>query len=834
MDTQQRLMALKNQQQEVLKQYESVLAGFDATHVVQQKEELERELMRCRQALTQLEGHYERALAENRELRLSIKEQIFDEKLNILKISRKKLEVYFKKAAGDSEDRLTAFERQAKQEIGSLYKAACDNLGREEEPFRQELKALEEKLSIKIQQQRARIQAEQSGLLDKLGSHLSALEAEEVSAVTIQKRIKQNEMEMKIGLNWINKVGILLILLGVGAAAKYVHSTWFNDYMRSASFFILGGLFLIGGEWFYRKSKEVFATGLLGGGVSILYGAVFYSYFLLHVIGIYSGLGLSVLITLTTVVLSVRYHSKTICSIGLIGGYLPFFTYIFSFGLRGEAYYLAMGYLFLLNVAVLLVSFWKRWNVVNYLSMVFHIPALTFLVFGADSAWWGMLYAVLTFAIHVAAIIVYPLKYAVPIKKVDVVLLGINTFVSCLVLYGLFAKSGLADYQGALALAFCFVYLLLAELIVRKIPGERQASLLFYATSLTFAVLMVPFQFGIQWTSMGWLIESVLFIVYGLKQELPKIEKAGWTIFSLCLLSFYLGDWLHFFGRAAYYNYKFSAITLGTLLVTAAYLRDQHVRYGTFGNFIAGFSYFTIFNLWVYLVYIGNAIYDSYMPRGYHYNFYRLVLAALIHAALGYGLGRIPYLAGRGIAICQSIFYCVSILLCFVVNSSTQVIGQFAPLAAAEYGAILVLLLFNVLMFFIVRRLLLWVITGQKVNYEVYPLGVILYLLFSTTLLLTQQFHLGGGHFVANFVCLGAALASIYYGFRQNYVYTRRFGLGLAVFSTIKLFVFDLAFLDTPKKIIAYFCFGFVLLGISYLYQRLKAGMEEKYHNEKM
>jgi uncharacterized membrane protein len=112
-------------------------------------------------------------------------------------------------------------------------------------------------------------------------------------------------------------VGILLILLGVGAAAKYIHSTFFNDYMRSASFFVLGGLFLAGGEWFYRKGKEVFATGLLGGGVSILYCAVFYSYFLLHVIGIYQGLALSILITLTTVVLSVRYHSRTICSIGL-------------------------------------------------------------------------------------------------------------------------------------------------------------------------------------------------------------------------------------------------------------------------------------------------------------------------------------------------------------------------------------------------------------------------------------------------------------------------------------------------------------------------------------
>jgi hypothetical protein len=209
--------------------------------------------------------------------------------------------------------------------------------------------------------------------------------------------------------------------------------------------------------------------------------------------------------------------------------------------------------------------------------------------------------------------------------------------------------------------------------------------------------------------------------------------------------------------------------------------------------------------------------------------FYRMVLLAFVHVLLGYGLRRMPRLSGKGINIFSNVFYGFAILICFAVNYGAPVIKEFAPLAAAEYSAVLVLALFNLMMFVLVRRLLITLITGRKVNYEVYPLGVILYLLGTTILLLTRQFHLGGGHFISNFACLGAALASIYYGFRKSFVYTRRFGLGLAVFSTIKLFVIDLAFLDTPRKIIAYFCFGFVLLGISYLYQRLKAGMEEKY-----
>lgn len=79
---------------------------------------------------------------------------------------------------------------------------------------------------------------------------------EEISEETMQKRMKQNQFEMKLGLNWINKLGILLIILGVGAAFKYSYSNWFTGNMKGVAFFLLGALMLGGGEWLYRKQKQ--------------------------------------------------------------------------------------------------------------------------------------------------------------------------------------------------------------------------------------------------------------------------------------------------------------------------------------------------------------------------------------------------------------------------------------------------------------------------------------------------------------------------------------------------------------------------------------------------
>jgi hypothetical protein len=840
LEIQEKLVELKDSQRKILDQYESLLNDYDSNGLVNKNEELQKKLVEYKGRLNHLQVKYESLTTENQKLRISIKEQILDEKLNILKISRAKIDTYFKSTMDDCENRLLAMEIQLGKEIAKLRSGAVENLGGDQEIFVGELNQWSQTLGKKISMHREKLGADADRVANVIQSKFDALGTEGVSEELVQNRIRQNETEMKIGLNWINKIGIILILFGVGAAAKYVHSTWFTDYMRGASFFILGGLFLAGGEWLYRKSKDVFAKGLLGGGVSILYCAVFYSYFLLHIIDIQAGLFLSVLITLTTVVLSIRYQSKTICSLGLIGGYLPFFSYLTSFGISGEACYISMGYLFLLNLSVVGVSFWKKWNVVSYLSMLFHIPSLIYLVFNADNVFVSMIYTIVTFTGNLFIQLAYPLKYAMEIKRVDLILMGVNTFLSCTILYGLFAKGKLSDYNGLLALAFCFVYIGVAKLIERRLPNEKYGVVLFYATSLTFAVLMIPFQLGVQWMSIGWLVESVILIIYSLKYQLEKMEKAGWLIFSLCLGAFYLVDWGHMLSLTAnrYFDYKFTGITVGTILVTAAYLLDSQKgglsKYGRFWNIAMGFKYFAIVNAWIYLLYIGGEFYSAWMPRGYHFEFYKIALMAVINIGSGYIICRISLLYNKVVQMISCMFYSFGILLCIVINLFIPVINRISDINASEYGAVAVLIVFNLLMLVVVQELLITIIKRQRVNLEFYPLGIIIYLLGNVTIILTQQFHLGSGHFISSLVCLLAALGSLVYGFRKNYIYTRRFGLGLSVFATVKLFLIDLMFLDTLKKIIAYFVFGFVLLGISYLYQRLRIEAEGKDHDQKM
>ncbi|MCX7843082.1 MAG: DUF2339 domain-containing protein, partial [Clostridia bacterium] len=142
---------------------------------------------------------------------------------------------------------------------------------------------------------------------------------------------------------------------------------------------------------------------------------------------------------------------------------------------------------------------------------------------------------------------------------------------------------------------------------------------------------------------------------------------------------------------------------------------------------------------------------------------------------------------------------------------------------------LVVLLVFNVFAFLSVSDIVLSFVRKGAGSLEFYPLFMGLYLLGIITSLLVVQvksFVIADINVITSLVFLIFAFFYIIYGFNKHYSNMRRLGLGLSIFSTAKLFIFDLRFLDAVGRIISYFAFGLVLIGISLVYQRFKKSME--------
>ncbi|MBU9722937.1 MULTISPECIES: DUF2339 domain-containing protein [Bacillaceae] len=830
----ERLQRMIDQHNILEKELESALKEYESHDFMKENKELREKYEEFKKQLQVLKEKEATLRIENGKLRSALQEQILDEKLSILKVSQEKLDTYFQKRSGSHKNELQLFEEETQRKIDKLVKEAEVNLGKEKHQVYMDLKKVSHELNERIAQHRAEQAKKERELLRDTANQFLEHGEGEIPEEVIQKRIKQNQVEMKIGLNWINRLGILLIILGVGAAFRYSYANWFNDYFKGGLFFLLGLIMIAGGEFFSQRQKRTFALGLLGGGIGVLYGSIFFSYFLLEIIGLFPALLLSVLVTATAVVLSVRYQSRTICSFGLIGGYLPLYSYILAFGLEGAAVYMAMGYLLILNLSILIIAFQKHWTVVHYISFAFNIPSMFVLIALSSSDYMNLIYSVLTFLMYLGITIAYSFTKKVALKLLDVILLGLNTFISCVVLYWLFNQLAWDDFRGLLALIFSVVYVGLGKFVMTYMPKERITMVLFYGTALTFAILMIPFQFQFEWVVLGWLIEGVVLIAYAHWAKIRSVERAGWLIFVLCLSIFYIEAYWNVvwsWDISTQFNLKYFSVMLGMLLIMVYYLLQQQ-KLGATANvfpsvrgFIDYYKYFVLGNLWFYMIYQSRYFYYEWVPVDFtHFSFYEWMMMSFLTIGLSYALTKIPLLYDRTVKYYCLVLYGIGSFLGLMVTMFLPTLQQeFSQNTTVEFLALGLLIVFNVLVFFSGRDLLLTIIRQRYQNLELYPLILGVYLLGVMAAFLTVQFHLGDVSLLFTSVFLVMAISYISYGFMKKFVYIRRLGLGLTILSTGKLILYDLSFLTEGSKIIAYFSFGVALLGISYMYQKVSS-----------
>lgn len=351
---------------------------------------------------------------------------------------------------------------------------------------------------------------------------------------------------------------------------------------------------------------------------------------------------------------------------------------------------------------------------------------------------------------------------------------------------------------------------------------------------------MIPFQFGMDWLSVGWLIEAVLLIIFGRRQGYRFWEKMGWIVFGLCLGTFYFIDclYLQMESVSPFFDVKFLFITAGQIMVFMTYqydiLKNKLSEYSNWGKLIRAFKYLTIINLYLFIVYNGIHYYhmlsnQTALGKSDLYDYFAWMIFASITMAYGFVLSKVRAIADRftkGLHIALSI---IADLVLAILISTQGVLTQGTETdLALRITAFGILIIFNILVLLNVRELIVRFLKSHNKSLEFYPLWIGILLLGNITAYLIVQFNLGGMNLLLSFAYLFLAIGCILYGFWRKYLYVRIYGLALTIFSLGKLLIFDLNSLDKLGKTLAYFGFGILLLLISYIYQRVNASFKTK------
>jgi uncharacterized membrane protein len=592
-----------------------------------------------------------------------------------------------------------------------------------------------------------------------------------------------------------------------------------------------------------RKKPSIFSLGISAGGIAILYVALATSYFALHIMDMYPAIAVCVLLTAGAFVLSNRYNAQIIAAFALVGGYLP----MFSIDDNTAFLYGAMVYFAVLNLFALGLAWNRKWRVTAFIGLSLNIIGTAYICLFVDSVIWSssvptpptaimIAYAVFAFLIYTAIPIVSAYRTKTNFRKSDVVLLAINTVFSSLIMYGIFYLRDLDDYDGLLAVGFAAFYLFLGRFIEKKFSGEEpHIRALFYLTGLAFVVLIIPLQFGRVWLSLGWLAEGVLLATYGIVCNEKRFKQAGFIISLLCLWAFILIDipW-----RGYLFVWKYLSITLGGLVILGAYMYKKMMS----GTFVSVFKYFALINAWIFTIYViwdqERALFAMYSTRENVLQIGYLLSAASITATfcIAYAISRIKLLAGFGIKVLSVILYIIGIIWLFINNNKHSPVGSYynwekapvPPSLGITVIGTLILVVLCILSVLAIRDLMKIIVTERKKGIEWMPLVVSGYFVILLTHNLISQYNLAFSSAIISVIYVLTALAWIIYGFMRRFAFIRRFGLALAIFAVVKLFIIDLSGLTQGYRIVSYFALGITLLAISFVYQYFSKRLELK------
>ena len=149
-DFRDRLKAVQQQQDGLLKDYQALIKEYESSDLVSENEALKKENKENKLILAELGAQVLKLRRDNSELQTALTEQILDEKLGILRVSRQKLQTYFASQSNAYLDRLTSFEQEIRQRIEVMYRKGSSELGQDQTQIAGMLGEVQTKLNESI------------------------------------------------------------------------------------------------------------------------------------------------------------------------------------------------------------------------------------------------------------------------------------------------------------------------------------------------------------------------------------------------------------------------------------------------------------------------------------------------------------------------------------------------------------------------------------------------------------------------------------------------------------------------------------------------------------
>ena len=395
--------------------------------------------------------------------------------------------------------------------------------------------------------------------------------------IVVEGSTSNRELESRIGSQWLNRVGIIAVLVGVSLFLKYAfEDEWVGPVGRVLIGLMAGIAAIVGSEWFRVRGYRVFSFSLKALGLGILYLSLWAAFQIYNLISWIVAFIAMVTVTASTAALALWQEAEILALFALVGGFAtPLLLY------TGENRQLELFmYIALLNVATLVLAGSRPWRRLLVVSLL----ATLVLYF----AWYAVFYRRSELALTLGFATVFFVIFAIaPLVESTYrrhghdrsgAMLSVSSLNAVAYFLELYLMLGRVDKTAtaSCALVLGAIYIFLSAFLRAKSGAQTPTPLLYLhlALSTVFVTLAIAIRLESQWVSLGWLVEAACLMTIGFWRrssfvrwqalvlvaatiakvfayDIWRLER-GYRIASFCLLGLlllvvsfvYQSDWL--------------------------------------------------------------------------------------------------------------------------------------------------------------------------------------------------------------------------------------------------------------------------------------------------
>lgn len=654
------------------------------------------------------------------------------------------------------------------------------------------------------------------------------------------------DLEKFIGENLANKIGIGILVLGIGFFVKYaIDQDWINEIGRVFIGILCGGA-LLGLAHKMRKNFAAFSSVLVGGGIAILYLTIAIAFHEYQIFSQTAAFIIMVFITVLAVMFSIAYNRVELAIVSLLGGFAsPFMVS------TGEGNYIILfTYVLILDGGMLALAYFKRWNLVNIVAYAF-----TLLLFGSwlsvkyDYETAGMTAGAFTFAslfyiVFFAMNLMNNIKSRTTFNALEIGLILSNTFLFYAAGMYILNNPDTKIYQGLFTASIGVFNFALSYLLYKKNKIDKKLVFLLIGLVLTFISLAAPVQLEGNYITLFWAAETVLLLWLSQKSGIRLMKLTSVVIMVLMILSLII-DWnqiyvldylpLNIIINKGYITGVFAMISI---VLTLRFLKNETAEYA---DYVKPYTY-TLTVAGVLILYITNLLELRHQLFLYEfaYEAQNIIIGCynmLFLTGMLFIGRKLTETTEKAFLSFLGLIGMISFLLYYheqTISARNFYLLEDGSITGFVFHYPLIILLIMVAWLSLEK-----VQSLTEFNKETYFAYSWLYVFFfvfmasaeldHTVLLISNANYETIGHTLTQNHKIGypilwglTSFLLIFIGLKSKKKQLRIISLTLFLITLVKLFTVDIRGISEGGKIAAFISLGVLLLVVSFMYQRLK------------